>query len=364
MVKYKIAVIHDWLVTNAGAEKVLRQILECYPDADVFALVDFLDDIQRDEILIGKSVKTTFIQDLPFAKKYFRNYLPFFPRAIESLNLNGYDLIISSSWAFAKGIKKPQNALHVSYCHTPIRYAWDLYDEYTKNLKQPKKWLVQRVLKKIRKWDKKSNVDCFIANSSYVAKRIKNTYGKNSTVIYPPMDTKKFSLHVNKKPYYLTASRLVGYKKTNIIIEAFNKINLPLIVIGDGEEYERLKSLASKNIQILGYQNDEVLKSYMQEAKAFVYMALEDFGIVPIEALSCGTPVIALGQGGTAESILDGVVGLHVKEQNVKSLIETIIRFEKGEVKFDPNTLCTYAKKFSQKKFRDKLTSYIDSIDF
>lgn len=356
----KVALIHDWLVTNAGAEKVLRQILECFPDADVFSLVDFLDDMQKEEVLMGKEVTTSFVQNLPFAKKYFRNYLPLFPMAIERFDLSGYELIISSSWAFAKGIKKPKNALHVSYCHTPIRYAWDLYDEYTLNLPQPKKYIVQKTLKYIRKWDVKASVDFFIANSNFVARRIKKTYNKNSHVIYPPVDTDKFGLHVEKKEYYLTASRLVGYKKTALIVEAFNELKLPLVVIGGGEELEHIKQIANENIQILGYQKDSVLIKYMQEAKCFVYMALEDFGIVPLEALSCGTPVIALGSGGTYESIIDEVVGLHVKEQTKQSLIKTIKKFETNKISFNPHKLRVYAKKFSKQRFKEQIKEYFE----
>lgn len=354
----KVAIIHDWLVVNAGGEKVLREILECFPGADIFSLVDFLDEKQRQEVLMGKKTKTSFVQNLPFAKRHFRNYLPLFSYAMRRFDFSGYDLIISSSWAFAKGVRKPKNALHVSYCHTPIRYAWDLYDEYTSTLSQPKKWFVQKTLSYVRKWDLKDDVDYFIANSHFVAQRIKKTYNRNSTVIYPPVDIDKFSLHVKKKEFYLTASRLVGYKKTALIVEAFNELKLPLVVIGDGEELGKIQKIAKQNVQILGYQKDDVLIKYMQEAKCFVYMALEDFGIVPLEALSCGTPVIALGVGGTKETIQDGITGLHVKEQTKKSLIKTIQKFENGIVKFDPKTLREYAKKFSKKRFQAQIKEF------
>lgn len=358
----KIAIIHDWLVTNAGAEKVLRQILECYPNADIFSLVDFLSDKERDEVLKGKSAKTSFIQKLPFARKHFRNYLPLFPLAMESFDLSGYDLIISSSWAFAKGVKKPKNSLHVCYCHTPIRYAWDLYDEYTNHLSQPKKWIVQKILKHIRKWDLKSDVDFFIANSNYVASRIKKTYNFDSKVIYPPVNTENFQPQQEKKPYYLTASRLVGYKKTSLIVKAFNHLNLPLVVIGSGEELEYIKKISSPCVKVLGYQNDENLKAYMQEAKAFVFMALEDFGIIPIEALSCGTPVIALGVGGTGETILHEENGLHVKNQSVASLIKSIQTFENEAKIYDANKLHQYAKTFSHERFKSEFKTFINSL--
>jgi glycosyltransferase involved in cell wall biosynthesis len=355
----KIAIIHDWLVTNAGAEKVLKEIVELYPKADIFSIVDFLDDNQRQEIIQGKKVTTSFIQNLPFAKKHFRNYLPLFPKAIESLDLRGYELIISSSWAFAKGVKKDKNAIHICYCHTPIRYAWDLYDEYTSNLNQPKKFLVQKTLQYIRKWDISTldRVDFFIANSDFVKERIKRIYNKSAEVIYPPVNINKFVLEKNKEDFYLTASRLVPYKKTSLIVEAFNQMpQKKLIVIGSGEEYEKIKSIAKSNIQVLGYQEDEVLVRYMQKAKAFIYAAIEDFGIIPIEAMACGTPVIALDNGGTAETVIDGVNGVHFKNQTISDIKEVIYRFESE--KFDATNIRETVYRYND--FQKKLKRFID----
>ena len=328
----KTAIIQDWLVTNAGAEKVLKEIVYLYPDADIFSLVDFLTDKEREIIIQGKKVHTSFLQKLPFSKKYFRNYLPLFPKAIESLNLSHYDLIISCSWAVAKGVKTTDKQLHISYCHTPIRYAWDLYDEYTSNLKQPKKFLVQKSLKYIRKWDIATldKVDHFIANSKFVQERIRRIYKRESTVIYPPVDVEKFTLVESKEDFYLVASRLVPYKKTKLIVEAFNLMpDKKLVVIGKGEEYDEIKSIAKENIVVLGYQADEVLVEHMQKAKAFVYAAVEDFGIVPIEAMACGTPVIALNKGGTKETVIDAKTGVHFKEQTTQSIINAVQRFER-----------------------------------
>ena len=321
----KIAIVHDWLVTDAGAEKVLKAVLDIYPYADIFSLVDFLSDEERKVILNGKFAKTTFIQRLPFSKKHFRNYLPLFPKAVESLDISSYDLIISSSWAVAKGVKKTKNQLHISYCHTPIRYAWDLYDEYTLNLTGIKKYLVQMTLQYIRKWDLRTleRADYFIANSKFVQERILRIYAVDAVVIYPPVDTQNYKLCEEKEDFYVTASRLVPYKKTKLIVEAFNKMSAKkLVVIGDGEEYEAIKKIAKENILVLGYQDKTTMIDYMQKAKAFVYAAVEDFGIVPIEALACGTPVIALGEGGTAETIKDGVNGVHFKEQTKQSIID------------------------------------------
>ncbi|WP_297431510.1 glycosyltransferase [Sulfurimonas sp.] len=360
----KIAIVHDWLVTNAGAEKVLKAILDIYPNADVFSLVDFLDEKERNIVLSGKYAKTSFIQKLPFAKKHFRNYLPLFPKAIESFDLSNYDLIISSSWAVAKGVKKSvkQQQLHICYCHTPIRYAWDLYDEYTSNLSQPKKFLVQQTLKYIRKWDLATvyRVDYFIANSKFVQKRIKKIYNKDAKVIYPPVDIEKFSLYKQKEEFYLTASRLVPYKKTKLIVEAFNTMSdKKLVVIGAGEELEDIQKIAGKNITVLGYCDDHIMVDFMQRAKAFVYAAVEDFGIVPIEAMACGTPVIALNDGGTAETVVDELNGVHFKNQRVEDIVNAVERFE--SLKFDAYSIAKSAESYATIRFKQEMKDFVSS---
>lgn len=357
----KIAVVHDWLVTDAGAEKVLKSILEVCPDADIFSLVDFLSDKDRKTIINDKKVKTSFIQNLPFSKKHFRNYLPLFTKAIESFDLSEYDLVISSSWAVAKGVKTTKNQLHICYCHTPIRYAWDLYDEYTSNLKQPKKFLVQASLKYIRKWDIDSldRVDFFIANSKFVQERIKKTYKKDAVIIYPPVDVYSYTLCEEKQDFYLSASRLVPYKKTKLIVEAFNEMpDKKLVVIGDGQEYEDIKSIAKSNIEVLGYQEKNVMIKYMQNAKAFVYAAIEDFGIVPIESLACGTPVIALGIGGTAETITHKVNGIHFKNQTTDDIIKAVNEFE--SLNFDAKFISKNAQSFNNDRFKKELSEFIN----
>jgi len=358
----KIAIIHDWLVTNAGAEKVLKNIIDIYPNADIFSLVDFLNEKNRKDVINEKIVKTSFIQKLPFAENYFRNYLPLFSKAIESFDLSSYDLIISSSWAVAKGVKTTPSQIHISYCHTPIRYAWDLYDEYTSNIKQPKKFLVEQTLKRLRKWDIKTlaRVDFFIANSKFVQKRIDKTYKRKSTVIYPPVNTNKFILNENKEDYYLTACRLVPYKKTKLIVEAFNQMpNKKLIVIGNGEEYKLIKKIAKENIRLIGYQEFDEMIKYMQKARAFVYAAIEDFGIVPIEAQSCGTPVIALNDGGTAETVIDGVNGVHFQKQTCEDIIDAIKRFELMD--FDYKKISLLSKKYSEERFKKEFKIFADS---
>ncbi len=358
----KIAVVHDWLVTDAGAEKVLKSILELYPTADLFSLVDFLNPKDKLEVLKNKEVKTSFIQNLPFSKNKFRNYLPLFPKAIEKLDLKAYDLIISSSWAVAKGVKTHKKQIHISYCHTPIRYAWDLYDEYTSNLIQPKKFLVEQTLKYIKKWDIKTldRVDYFIANSKFVEKRINKTYNKNAKVIYPPVDTSKYTLCLQKSDYYLTASRLVPYKKTKLIVEAFNKMpEKKLLVIGEGEEYNSIKKIAKNNIQVLGYQEEKKMIEYMQKAKAFIYAAIEDFGIVPIEAMSCGTPVIALNYGGTAETVKSGFSGIHFQEQTIEDIIKAVKKFD--SISFDYENISLSVQNYCEDRFKKEIKEFIES---
>lgn len=357
----KVAIVHDWLVTNAGAEKVLKEIVTLFPQADIFALVDFLSDDERLEIIQGKPVTSSFLAKLPLAQQHFRNYLPLFPKAIESLDLKEYDLIISSSWAVAKGIKKSPIQQHICYCHTPIRYAWDLYEEYTSNLKQPKKYLVQKALQYIRQWDLKTSnrVDFFIANSYYVAKRIRKTYDRNSVVIHPPVNTDAFTLHSPKEDFYLAASRLVPYKKTKLIVEAFNTMpDKKLVVIGKGEEYEAIKAIAKPNIEVLGYQSDEVLRDNMQRAKGFIYMAIEDFGIIPVEAMACGTPVIAYGEGGIKDSVLEGKTGLLFEEQSVDALCNEIKKFE--SISFDHELIAKHAQQFSINLFHEEMEKFIE----
>ena len=356
----KIAIVHDWLVVNGGAEKVLKYMNEIF-DADIFSIVDFLSEKDRREILKGKFTKTSFIQNLPFARRYFRNYLFFFPKAIESFNLNNYDLIISSSWAFAKGVKKNKDQIHISYCYTPIRYVWDLEEEYLSNLIFFKRFFAKKVFNYIKKWDLESSkrVDYFIADSKFVKERIKRIYNRDANVIYPPIDLDKFLLCEKKEDFYLTVSRLVSYKKVDLIVKAFNEMpDKKLIVIGSGENLNYLRKIANKNVRILGYQSDEVVIRYMQKAKGFVYAALEDYGIVPREALSCGTPVIAFNKGGVVESIVEGVNGVLFKNQSVKDIKNAIKEFEK--MNFDYKKVRKSVENLSIENFKKSLLNFIE----
>ncbi len=359
----KVAIVHDWLVTNGGAEKVLCNLIALYPDADIFTLVDFLDTDTREEVLGGRQTKTSFLQNLPFSRKHFRHYLPLFPKAVESFDFTGYDLIISSSWAVAKGAWRKKGQVHICYCHTPVRYAWDLYDEYSASLPFLKKLLVKATLQYLRRWDIRTldRVDGFIANSRFVQERILRTYGRSSEVIYPPVDIDAFSLGEEKEDYYLAASRLVPYKKTKMIVEAFNSMpEKKLVVIGRGEEYEAICRIAGPNIEVMGYQSDEVLIEKMRHARAFVYAAVEDFGIVPVEAMSCGTPVVALGIGGAAESVVDGMNGVHFFKQSAMALCAAVRRFE--TLRFDPSSVRSSVERFSAERFRREIREYVFQV--
>ena len=329
----KVAIVHDWFVVYAGAERVVEQLLELYPEADLFSTVDFLPDGKRDFIK-NKKVHTTFIQHLPGARKHYRSYLPLMPLAIEQLDLSGYDLIISSSSCVAKGVITGPDQIHICMCYTPVRYAWDLQHQYlqeagmTKGLKS---WLARIILHYIRMWDLRTvnNVDHFIAISKYIERRIKKYYRRESTVIYPPVDVDKFELCEEKEDYYLTASRMVPYKKIKLIVEAFNEMpDKKLVVIGDGPEFAKTKAIAKENITMMGYQPYEVLKEKMQHAKAFIFAAEEDFGITPIEAQACGTPVIAFGKGGALETIKQNITGIFFLEQKKDDIIRAILLFE------------------------------------
>lgn len=368
----KIAVVHDWLVVYGGAEKVLEQILNIYPEADLFALVDFLDEDKRDFIK-HKKVTTSFIQYLPKAKTKYRNYLPLMPLAIEQLDLSKYDLIISSSYCVAKGIITNPNQVHISYVHSPIRYAWDLQHQYLKEAgltKGLKGWLAKIILHYMRIWDTRTSngVDYFIANSKFIAKRIWKCYRREADVIYPPVDVEAFEYCDQKEDFYLTASRMVPYKKMDLIVEAFTQMpDKKLIVIGTGPDFDKIQRIAQghENIKLMGYQPFSVLKEHMQKAKAFVFAAEEDFGITPVEAQACGTPVIAYGKGGALETIRglnikNNPTGIFFSKQDKKSLIEIVIYFENNLDKIKFEDCRKNALNFSTDNFKIQISKYID----
>lgn len=362
----KIAVVHEWLVNYSGSEKVLEQLIEVFPNARVFALVDFLSNEQRQQIVKGKHIQTSFIQKLPFSKSKFRNYLALMPLAIEQLDVSAYDIVISSSHAVAKGIITHTNQLHISYVHSPIRYAWDLYHQYLQesNLDKGLKGIVAKlILHYLRVWDVSTanRVDYYISNSNYIGRRIKKTYNKPSVTIYPPVDISSFKLCVDKEDYYITTSRLVPYKKVDLIVEAFEQLpDKKLIVIGEGPDFEKIYKKAKDNISLLGYQDYSSLIYYMQRAKAFVFAAEEDFGITPVEAQACGTPVIAFGKGGVLETVIENKTGIYFHEQSVESIIDAVVRFEKSRHHFDFHYIRNHAESFDIKSFRENIYNFVE----
>jgi glycosyltransferase involved in cell wall biosynthesis len=362
----RVAVVHDWLPVYAGAERVLEQILAVLPQADLFSLIEFLPPDQRD-FLGGRAVKTSFIQRLPFARTRYRNYLPFAPLAVEQFDLREYDVVISSSYVVAKAVLTTPKQLHISYVHSPVRYAWDLYFQYLEEggLKRGIRSLVARsILHYLRQYDVSTSnrVDQFIANSAFVADRIAKTYRRDSTVIHPPVDTESFALGTEKDDYYLTVSRLVPYKRIDIIAEAFARLpDRRLLIVGDGPEKERIRAKSGPNVTMLGYQSNEKVLRLMQRARAFVFAAEEDFGIVPCEALSTGTPVIGYGSGGLTETVVEGETGVFFYRQDPDEIMDAVLRFESDEASFHPETVRSSVMRFSEQRFRDAFESYVST---
>ena len=366
----KVAVVCDWLVVYAGAERVVEQILKLYPEADLFCLVDFLPEDERDFVL-HKKAYTSFLQRLPWARKKYRSYLPLMPLAIEQLDVSGYDLVLSSSHAVAKGILTGPDQVHISYVHSPVRYAWDLQHQYLQEAgltHGAKSWLARLILHYIRLWDSRTanGVDHFIANSGFIAKRIRKVYGRSADVIYPPVDVEGYTLCTEKENFYLTASRMVPYKKVRLLVEAFNAMpDKKLVVIGDGPEFSRIAEIARDNIVLMGYQPFSVLKEKMQKARAFVFAAEEDFGITPVEAQACGTPVIAYGRGGALETVrglqAEAPTGIFFAEQTAASVCDAVALFEQQSV-IKPENCRRNAERFSVERFRREFHSYVEKV--
>lgn len=370
----KIAIVHEWLITYGGAEVFVHDLLSIFPEADIFAVIDFLNE--KDRFLINnKKVRTTFIQKLPKAKTKYKSYLPLMPMAIEQLDLSKYDLIISSSHCVAKGIITAPDQIHISYVHSPIRYAWDLQNQYLREAgldKGLKGWIAKVILHYMRIWDTRTanGVDYFIANSKFIAKRIWKCYHRKADVIYSGINLDDFSFYDKKDDFYLTASRMVPYKKMDLIVEAFTQMpNKKLIVIGTGPDFDKIQKIAKghENIKLMGYQSFEVLKDHMQRAKAFVFAAEEDFGRVPVEAQACGTPVIAYGKGGVLETvrglgIKDKPTGIFFDKQTKDSLIDAVNKFEQQNNLIKYKDCRENALEFGLDKFKYNFKNYVDKI--
>jgi glycosyltransferase involved in cell wall biosynthesis len=356
----KTAIIHDWLITQGGAEKVLQSIYQLFP-SPIYTL--FFDKMQ-DFSLPKHKITSSFLDHLPFSSCYHRFLLPLFPFAVKRFDLSGYDVLISSSHAVAKGIRKRQGQLHICYCHTPMRYAWDLKEEYLGKLSPFMRYTSIKLLDAIGRWDVSSSlgVDVFIANSLHVAKRIERCYNRKSTVIYPPVATDRFYLSSIKEKYFVTHARLVPYKKIDLMIEAFGQMqDKRLVIIGQGPEEKKLQKMASKNVDFLGKVSDEELARVLSKARGYLFAAEEDFGIGLVEAQSCGLPVIAFQKGGALETVVEGKTGLFFQKQTVSSLIEAIGRFEKMQDLFDPVLIRAHAERFSTKRFKEEFSSFVSA---
>lgn len=358
----KVALIHDHLTQDGGAEKVLKVLQEVFPDAPTFTLV--YDKEKMGEHFRGADIKTSFIQKLPFGVKKYQWYLPLMPAATESYDLTDYDVVISSSSAFAKGVITLPETVHICYCHTPTRYLWSDTHSYVDELKYPGfiKSLIPHVLSRIRIWDRHAadRVDHFIANSKTVKDRIKKYYRRDSEVIYPPVELAKFTPKI--KPggeFFLAGGRLVPYKRFDIIVTAFNRLGIPLKIFGTGPEFEKLKAMAKSHVEILGYVSDEKRAELYRNARAFINPQVEDFGITPIEAMASGTPVIAYAKGGALETVIEGETGLFFHDQRWEEISDLIIRFD--DKRFDPIKLHQHAQKFDVKTFKQRLMSLIEA---
>ncbi len=368
----RVAVVHDWLTVHAGAERVLEQILALYPQADLYGVCDFVPPAERG-FLNGRQPRTTFIQHLPGARRFYRHYLPLMPLAIEQLDLSDYDLIVSSSHAVAKGVLTGPDQLHVSYVHSPIRYAWDLQHQYLREAglqRGIRSCLARWILHRIRLWDLRTanGVDVFVANSAFIARRIRKVYRRDARVVYPPVDVESFALREDKSDYYVTASRLVPYKRVDAIVQAFAAMpQRRLKVIGDGPERGKIERLAAgaANIELLGRRPHAEMAELMAGARAFVFAAEEDFGIVPLESQACGTPVIAFGKGGVLETVraVEKVehrpTGLFFERQDPQAIAEAVERFERRRQAFDPHDCRAQACSFSVARFRAEFSALV-----
>lgn len=357
----KIAIVHDWMVTMRGGEKVLEVLCELFPDATLFTLVHregaLSPTIERMKIV------TSFIQKLPFGKSAYQRYLPLFPAAVERLDVRDFDVVISSSHAVAKGVRVRSDALHVCYCYTPMRYIWDQYDEY---FGPGRSSLANRLAMRIfvdylRRWDRRTaqDVDHFVAISQNVRERIRRIYDRDATVIYPPVDVERCRVSRRDEGYFLIVSALVPYKRVDLAVEAFNRLGERLVIIGTGAEQKRLQSMAGKNIEFLGWVDDRHLPSYFEGCRALIFPGEEDFGIVPVEAMATGKPVVAYAKGGALETVVDGTTGILFRERTAESLEQAVRGL--GKMTFKPETIRFHAQQFDRPIFKERMRQFIST---
>jgi glycosyltransferase involved in cell wall biosynthesis len=358
----KVALVHDWLTGMRGGEKILEVFCELFPDATIFATIHNKGTMSP--VIERMKIKTSFIQDLPLKATKYRNYLPLMPAAMDALDFSEYDFILSTSVAVAKAAKPRSGAMHICYCNTPMRYIWDQYEEYFGN---DRAGIVTRtamslIAPYLRRWDVRTcdRVHYFIANSRNVAERISRIYHRTSDVIYPPVSTDAFTVSHKDDGYYLIVSALVPYKRVDLAVETFNRFGERLLIVGSGPEMEKLKKMAKKNIEFLGWQSDENLVKLYAGCLALIFPGVEDFGIVPLEAMASGKPVVAFAKGGALETVVgDGDIptGVFFHRQMVEALIEAIRALPK--MKFDPYAIRRHAEKFDRKEFKRQIAEYV-----
>jgi glycosyltransferase involved in cell wall biosynthesis len=365
LAKAKVALVHDWLTGMRGGERCLEVFGELFPDADLYTLLHVPGSVSP--AIERRRIVTSFIQRLPQAERRYRHYLPLFPAAVRAFDLRGYDLVLSSSHAVAKSVRVPAGALHVCYCFTPMRYVWDLYDDYF----GPRAGLAARLVMPpvaawLRRWDRKTaaGVDQFVAISRFVADRIRRTYGRDADVIYPPVDVSRFRMDEAPGDFYLVVSALTPYKRVDLAVEACNRLGRRLVVVGSGSEARRLRALAGPTVELLGWRDDAQTAELYARCRALLFTPLEDFGITPLEAMAAGRPVIAFGEGGARETVIppgegEPPTGLFFGRQTVEDLVDAIRRFEASERQFEPKALRRRAEAFDRPLFRERMHTYL-----
>lgn len=357
----RIAIIHYWLVGMRGGEKVLEEIASLYPEADIYTHV--ADPARLSPALAGRDIRQTFISQMPFARRAYKAYLSFMPRALEAIDLSGYDLILSSESGPAKGVIAPPSARHLCYCHSPMRYVWDQFADYARGLNPVARTYFCQVAHRIRVWDATAaqRVDRYLANSAFIAARVRRSYGRRADVLHPSIDLERFKPG-RADDGYLFVSELTGYKRADLVIDAFRDLDRRLTVVGNGPQFEALKKTAPPNVTMKGRLSDKALAAEYAKARALIFPAEEDFGLTPVEAMASGRPVLALGRGGALETVKNGETGLFFPDQSIASIRDAIERFEKTETQFDPVCIRAHAEKFSKTAFRSSFGAAVDDL--
>jgi glycosyltransferase involved in cell wall biosynthesis len=363
----RVAIVHYWLLNMRGGERVLEELLKCFPGADIFTHVYAPEKVS--DLIRSHKVTETFIGHLPWARIHYQKYLALMPLALEELDLRGYDLVISSESGPAKGVITHPKTTHICYCHSPMRYLYDQYREYSDGLSYPARIIFRHLAHRLRQWDFASaaRVDHFVANSSFVSQRIRHAYGRDSTVIMPPVDTEKYYIdeyqekkYHNKEDYYLVVSEFVPYKRIDLAIETINTSSRRLIIVGGGKMDREYKRIASKNVEFVGRVSNERLRELYQRARALIFPGEEDFGIVPLEAMACGCPVIAYGSGGIRDTVIDGVTGIFFDRQTPTDLQAALTRFE--QTAFNSASVAGHARDHSASVFREQILQLVNDV--